>query len=373
MQKKNKLKIILCANSSWYIYNFRKNTILEFRKLGHRVIVVAPKDGYSKYFADLGAEYYTFNLSPRSINPFKEIFVIFSLMLIYLNIRPNFVMNFTSKMNIYSTLAAFLVGSKVINNISGLGTAFKKETVFSYFICLLYRFSQLFAIKVFFQNEQDMARFIYRKIIPTNKSEYIPGSGVDLKRFVVTKAPNDGVVRFTIICRMLYDKGIGVFAEAAKYCKATYGDAVEFRAVGFMDETSNRSVSKGVMNDWCSKGFLLYRGSCEDIRPEVAISDCIVLPSVYPEGTPKVLLEAAAMGKPIITTNMPGCSSVVDQEINGFLCNPHSLEDLIMNIEKLINMDHNQRHAMGIKSRELVEQRFDEKIVIEKYVKCLSL
>lgn len=373
MGKKKKRKVVLCANSSWYIYNFRKNTIKAFREDGHQVFVVAPKDRYSTYLTELGAEYYEFKLDPTGLNLFKEMSVIFKLLIIYLDIRPNLVMNFTPKMNIYSTFPSVFVGAKVVNNISGLGVVFTADSFFSKFVSLMYRCTQIFAIKVFFQNKYDMDHFIARNIVPRNKCEYLPGSGVDLKRFVVTDAPDDGVVRFVIVCRMLYEKGVGLLAEAAEYCKAKYGGRVEFRAVGFLDEKNAGAISKEAMNDWSVKGFLIYQGALKDVRPEIAVSDCVVLPSVYPEGTPKSLLEGAAMGKPIITTDMPGCSSVVDHEINGLLCRPNSLDDLIMNLEKLINMSHNDRCKMGLRSRELVEQRFDERIVIEKYLKCLDL
>jgi len=373
VRQDKKLKIVLCANSSWYIYNFRKNTIKAFMKEGHQVFVAAPRDQYSKYIIELGAEYYEFNLDSRSINPLKEMMVIFSLLSMYFSIRPNFVMNFTPKMNIYSTIASVLVGAKVVNNISGLGTVFTKDSRLSRFVSLMYRCTQIFALKVFFQNKYDMERLIAQNIVAPNKCDYLPGSGVDLKRFAVTNAPDDGVVRFVIVCRMLYQKGVALLAEAAEHCKAKHGESVEFIAVGFLDEKNEGAISKEIMNDWITKGFLIYRGALEDVRPEVAISDCVVLPSVYPEGTPKSLLEAAAMGKPIITTNMPGCSSTVEHGVNGLLCRPNSVDDLIMSLEKLIDMGHNARLKMGLRSRELVEQQFDERIVVEKYLKCLDL
>ena len=373
VSKAKKLKIVMCANSTWYIYNFRKNTISAFKKAGHQVFVVAPKDEYSKYVTDLGAEYCEFNLDPRGTNPLKEIMVVFSLLLIYLRVRPNFVMNFTPKMNIYSTFSSALIGAKVVNNISGLGTVFTSDSRLSRFVCLMYRFTQIFAVKIFFQNKYDMELFIARKIAPQKKCDYLPGSGVDLERFGVVAAPDDGVVRFVIVCRMLYEKGVGLLAEAAEYCKEKYGDNVEFRAVGFLDDDNKGAVSKEVMNDWVEKGFLIYQGALKDVRPEIAISDCVVLPSIYPEGTPKSLLEAAAMGKPIITTDMPGCSSVVEHGVNGLLCRPSSFDDLIVSLEKLIDMDHSARCEMGLKSRGLVEREFDEKIVLDKYLDCLNL
>ena len=244
-----KLNVVLCANSSWYIYNFRKNTIKAFTEEGHQVFVVAPRDEYSKHFAGLGAEYYNFNLDPRGTNPFKEVMVIGALFFVYLRVMPNIVMNFTPKMNIYSTFPSVFVGAKVVNNISGLGVVFTADSFFSKFVSLMYRCTQIFAIKVFFQNKYDMDHFIARNIVPRNKCEYLPGSGVDLKRFVVTDAPDDGVVRFVIVCRMLYEKGVGLLAEAAEYCKAKYGGRVEFRAVGFLDEKNAGAISKEAMND----------------------------------------------------------------------------------------------------------------------------
>lgn len=369
---KKKAKVVLCANSSWYIYNFRRNTIKAFIREGHQVVVVAPQDESSKFFTELGVKHYKFSLNPNGTNPFTEMWVIFKLITLYLHIKPNFVMNFTPKMNVYSTIASIVSRSKTINNISGLGSVFTEDSVFSKFVSLLYRFTQMFSAKVFFQNNDDMEMFISRKTVPRFKCEYIPGSGVDLEWFEVTQAPDDEVVRFIIVCRMLYEKGIEHYAKAADICRKKYGDKVEFMAVGFIDKNNKRALPIEVMDDWESRGILIYRGAVEDVRPDVARSDCVVLPSVYPEGTPRSLLEAGAMGKPIITTDMPGCASTVEEGINGFLCRPELTSDLVLNMEKIINMTHSCRLEMGLKSRELVERKFDEKIVIQKYLECLK-
>ena len=371
LDNKKKFIVVICANSSWYIYNFRKNTIKAFVKEGHQVIVVAPQDEYSKYFLGLGSKHYKLNLNPSGTNPFKEIWAIFKLISLYLYIRPNFVMNFTPKMNVYSTIASIFSRSKTINNISGLGSVFIKDSFFSKFVSLLYRITQIFSVKVFFQNKEDMEMFISRKIVPRYKCEYIPGSGVDVEWFDLKEAPDDGVVRFIIVCRMLYAKGIDRYAKAAEQCREKYGDKVEFIAVGFIDKNNKRAVPIEVMADWESKGVLIYKGAVADVRPEVALSDCIVLPSVYPEGTPRSLLEGASMGKPIITTNMPGCASTIENGVNGFLCRPWSTSDLVLCMEKIINMTHERRLKMGLKSRELVKRKFDEQIVIKKYLKSL--
>lgn len=369
---KKKFVVVLCANTSWYIYNFRRNTIKAFIREGHQVIVVAPQDESSKFFTELGVKHYKFSLNPNGTNPFKEILVISKLISLYLYIKPNFVMNFTPKMNVYSTIASIVSRSKTINNISGLGSVFVEDSVFSKFVSLLYRFTQMFSAKVFFQNNDDMEMFISRKIVPRFKCEYIPGSGVDLEWFQLTEAPDDDVVRFIIVCRMLYEKGIDSYARAAEFCREKYGDKVQFIAVGFLDKGNKRALPIEVMDDWVSKGILIYRGGLGDIRPEVALSDCIVLPSIYPEGTPRSLLEGGAMGKPIITTNMPGCASTVENGENGFLCGPRSTSDLVLSMEKIINMTHKRRLKMGLKSRELVERKFDEQIVIKKYLECLK-
>lgn len=374
MKKKNrKIKIVLCANTSWYIYNFRKNTIIALIDHGCDVIVVAPYDDYVEDLIKLGARHFSFYLNGRSINLFKELFSLLNLVFIYIYLRPHAVMNFTPKMNIYGTFASSIVRSKAINNISGLGAAFTKKSLFSDFIIMLYKASQLFATKVFFQNMHDKKLFINNKILTEDRCDLIPGSGVDLNLFYSKPSSDDGVVRFLIVCRMLYEKGILSFVEASDFLRKKYGKKVEFQALGFLDDTNNAAVSHKVMNEWVSKGLISYLGATKDVRPYLANSDCVVLPSIYPEGVPRSLLEAAAMGKPIVTTNTAGCSFTVDNGENGFLCHPGSTKDLINKLEKIINLGHEGRTQMGNKSRVKAENEFSEQIVIDKYIQSLGL
>ena len=213
--------------------------------------------------------------------------------------------------------------------------------------------------------------FISRNIVDKDKCEYIPGSGVDLNYFNLIESPDDGVVRFIMVCRMLYEKGIENYAKAAEFCKKKYGDKINFIAIGLLDEHNNRSVPRKVMNQWEKLGILLHKDELEDVRSEIAHADCIVLPSIYAEGTPKSLLEGASMGKPIITTNMPGCASTVVEGVNGYLCKPNSISDLVSCMEKIYKLTHKCRLEMGLRGRELMEEKFDEQIVIKKYLEQL--
>ena len=216
-----------------------------------------------------------------------------------------------------------------------------------------------------------MEVFISRKIVNKNKCEYIPGSGVDLNYFKLIESPDDGIVRFIMVCRMLYEKGVENYAKAAEFCKKKYGDKVQFIAIGLIDDHNNRSVPREVMNQWEKLGILLYKDELEDVRSEIAQADCIVLPSIYAEGTPKSLLEGASMGKPIITTNMPGCSSTVIEGVNGYLCEANSISGLVSCMEKIYKLTHKCRLEMGLRGRELMEKKFDEHIVVQKYLEQL--
>jgi glycosyltransferase involved in cell wall biosynthesis len=368
---KDKLKIVLCANSCWCIYNFRRSHIKAYKEIGHEVFVVAPKDDYSDDLIRLGVNICSFTINPKGVNPFQELITFLKILKIYFIIKPDYIMNFTPKMNIYSSFAGFLCRAKIINNITGLGIVFSERTRFKSFVMLLYKFSQLFATKVFFQNQFDMQYFNRKKIVSPKKSDLLPGSGVDLNHFSPVEAKNDDIVRFIIICRMLYSKGLTLYADAASLLKDKYGKSVEFIAVGFIED-DKESIPRSLMTEWQDSGQIIFKGALKDIRPELANSDCIVLPSFYPEGMPRSLLEAAAMGKPIITTNTPGCSATVDDEKNGFLCEPKSLDNLIEKLEKMIAIGHNGRIDMGRLSRNKALKEFDEKIVINKYLQCLE-
>lgn len=364
--------IAITANTCWYILNFRKNTIVRLINEGYTVIACAPEDDYLHSLVELGCIYKKINIDKSGLNPLKDLKTIYEFYAAFKKFKVNAVLNFTPKNNIYSTMAAKLAGAKVINNIAGLGTAFSNSGFLNFIVRTLYKFSQKNADYIFFQNKDDADIFKNLGIVST-RTDILPGSGVDLNRFAFTPAINDGVTRFALIARLLRDKGITQYAESARALKAKYGDGVEFLLVGFVDDINPRSISSAEIDKWVGDGYVQYLGISNSIEQIVGGVDCVVLPSFYREGVPKSLLEAAAMGKPIVTTDNVGCRETVEDGVTGLLCQTRSVKDLCEKLDLIINMPFEQRLMMGRAGRDRVVKLFDEKIVIDKYLRALAI
>ena len=364
--------IAISANTSWYLFNFRKNTITALIQQGYSVIAIAPFDEYSDKLLSLGCQFKHIDIDQGGTNPIKDIKTFICFYSIFQQNCIDVVLNFTPKNNIYSTLAAKFHGTKSINNIAGLGILFINESVNSKIARFLYKISQSSASALFFQNESDRTLFLEKNIAPNVFSDRLPGSGVDLSRFSLSVAPDDNKVRFLLVARMIYEKGIKQYVESARILKQKYGTSVELCLLGFLDVNSPSAVSTLDMNVWVNEGIINYLGVSDCVEEEIAKVDCMVLPSYYREGVPKSLLEAGAMGKPIVTTDNVGCRETVEQGVNGFLCEPRSCESLTEKLELIINMTHEQRLAMGVKSREKMQREFDEGLVINKYIKAIE-
>ncbi|GLT13181.1 glycosyltransferase family 4 protein [Vibrio algivorus] len=365
-------RIAISANSSWYLYNFRRNTIYRLIKEGYDVIALAPKDEYSDKLEEIGAKFLSIDIDAGGTNPFRDLKTLISFFRVYRVIRVSCVLNFTPKNNIYSTIAASMLNVPTINNIAGLGLLFVKETISSKIAKYLYKVSQRKATKIFFQNEDDRELFRCNNIASMNNTERLPGSGVDLARFKVSLAPDDGIVRFLLLARMLYDKGVKHYVDAARTLKNEHGENIEFYLLGFLNVNNPNAISKEQMKLWDEEGIVKYLGTSDKVEEEIAKIDCIVLPSFYREGVPKSLLEAAAMGKPIITTNSVGCKETVDHEVNGYLCEPQDTVSLTKCMDKMAKLSYSKRVEFGLNSRRKVEQEFDEDIVIQKYVNAIT-
>lgn len=366
------MKIIISANTSWYLYNFRLNTIKELIRDGHSVIAIAPKDEYSEKLSAVGCSWLNIKIDQSGTNPFYDCYSFVGFLLLYKRLKPDVVLNFTPKNNIYSTLAASLFNIKCINNIAGLGKLFSESSVPSLIARLLYKFTQKKASKVFFQNEEDRQLFLDQNIVQFEKTERLFGSGIDLERFSFSNRKFDSHIKFLLVARLLKQKGIYEYAYAARELKRKYGDLVEFQLLGFLEDEKPDSVNREDLDHWIKDGVINFLGKSDRVEDKIASVDCMVLPSFYREGVPKSLLEGLASGKPIITTNNVGCKETVIDGVNGFLCTPKDGDSLLSKIDLFIQLSIEQKKSFAVESRKLAESKFDEKIVIAKYLKAID-
>lgn len=364
--------IVISANTCWYLYNFRKNTIKKLLALGNNILIIAPKDDYTNRLIDLGCSFHNIYIDKNKKNPLKDTITIFSFFWIYKNKNIKLILNFTPKINIYSTLAAKVFNIPCINNIAGLGSQFIGKSITQKILGQLYKFSQKYAYLVFFQNNDDLTLFLERNYIKKSQAARLPGSGVDLSRFKLSLSENKNKLRFLLIARMLYEKGITFYVDAARILKRKYGDKVEFCLLGFIGVNNPSAITQKQMNNWVSEGIINYLGTSDTVEDEIIKADCIILPSFYREGVPKTLLEAGAMGKPIITTDNVGCRETVNHGFNGYICQPKSVPSLVDAIDNFIKLPYEDKLEMGINSRKKIESEFDEQIVIHKYLDALK-
>ncbi len=364
--------ICFVSNSTWNIFNFRGNLVREFISKGFKVTVIAPQDQCSDKLKAIGCVTVPLNMNSQGTNPIKELVTVAQLIKIYKKTNPTVILHYTPKLNIYGTFAAVAASIPVINNISGLGSAIIKNNFLSFLVKTLYRLSQRFAARVFFQNGDDMELFLRSGLVKAGNIDLLPGSGIDLNRFLpVNKTKHkNGTVCFLLIARLLWDKGVGEYVDAAEILRPKYNH-IKFQIIGFLGVNNPTAISKEQLEKWEQEGLIEYLGSAEDVRPYIAEADCVVLPS-YREGTPRSLLEAAAMEKPIITTNAVGCREVVDDGVNGFLCKLRSVDDLVTQIEKIIHLTEQEKKKMGQAGRMKMLAEFDEKIVIQKYLDVIE-
>jgi len=365
-----KKKIAIVSNLSWNLYNFRLSLMKAMQDAGYEVIAIAAYDNYSQKIIDAGFEFHPIHINSQGTNPLDDLKTTIEFYKLFKEISPDFICQYTIKPNIYGSFVARALDIKTINNIAGLGTPFIEEGWVTKVVKFLYKLSQAKVDKVFFQNRDDFELFVSEGLVPLSKSDILPGSGVDTNRFRPQKRELRNTVRFLLVSRMIWEKGIGEYVEAARAIKRKYSH-VEFDLLGFLDVANPGAITKAEMEKWVNEGVINYLGVSDRVDEVIATGDCVVLPSYYREGTPKTLLESASCGKPIITTNSIGCRDVVDDTVTGYLCEPRSSEDLIEKIELFLKLSEEKKREMGQKSRLKIEREFDEKIVIEKYIETL--
>lgn len=363
--------ILISINASWNIINFRKGLIAALQGKGFRVVALAPRDAYSCRFDELGVEYVPIEMDKQGVSPLKDLRLLWSYFRLLRRIRPHIFLGYTAKPNIYGSLAAHALGIPVINNVAGLGTAFIREGLLTRIVTALYKLALRRSSTVFFQNAEDRALFLTLGIVRADQTALLPGSGIDLLRF----APGDHSSRgpefqFLLIARLLWDKGIAEYVEAARRLKATRPD-VRFQLLGFLDVENRTAIRRADVERWVSEGIIDYLGEADDVRPFIGAADCIVLPS-YREGLPRVLLEGSALAKPLIATDVPGCRDVIEDGRNGYLCAVRDPEALAAAMLKMLTLTPDERRKMGDAARLKVEAEFDERIAIERYFSAIE-
>ena len=359
-------RVVLAANSSWNIINFRTGLIRRLRAEGYEPVVLAPSDpAIETRMRDLDVEWITIDIERSGLNPFSDFALLLKYRKIFKCVRPYAFLGFTIKPNIYGTIAAHALRIPVIANISGLGTVFIRRGLLLALVSGLYRFALRRAAVVFFQNPDDRALFIERRLVQPEKSQLLPGSGVDLHHFSVAPLP-EGPVTFLFIGRILGDKGVRELAEAA-LSLSRENSQVRVQLLGPIDEGNRTSITRAEVERWVGDGVIEYLGETDDVRPFIEKVTAVVLPS-YREGLPRSLLEAGAMGRPLIATDVPGCREVVEDGVNGLLCAVRDSASLAQSMKRFAELSGEERSAMGSASRRKVEAKFSEDVVIGAYL-----
>ena len=367
------MKIVICINTAWNLFNFRAGLIKALVAQGHEVLAVAPVDEYAPRLTALGCRFVPLHMDNGGTHPVRDALLMGRFLRLLRAERPDVFLGYTVKPNVYGSLAAHWLGIPVVNNIAGLGAVFIRGGWLVRIVRGLYKLALGKSARVFFQNPDDRQLFIEHQLVKAAVTDLLPGSGVDLERFMPVPLPQSFELgrkfRFLLIARMLRDKGVGEYVEAARALQAAWPQ-VEWCLLGFVDVQNPAAISSAQMESWVKEGVVSYLGVSDDVRAQIAEADCVVLPS-YREGTPRTLLEAAAMARPVITTDVPGCRHVVDEGESGLLCAVRDAGDLAEKMTRMLTLSAEQRTAMGLKGRKKMEAEFDEKIVVWKYLELV--
>jgi len=370
-----KKTIIYFVSEDWYFYSHRLPIAREAFNKGFKVVVATRINKHEDLIKSEGFELYPISINRGSLNPLSDLKTIFSLYKCYKKYNPDIVHQVAIKPVIYGTIVARLFGSiKIINAITGLGFVFVSDSIkakiIRFFVHKMFR--SLFSIKnlsLILQNKDDLNYFVTNNLMDENRISVIRGSGVNIETFVNSKIKKPIQPTIMLASRMLWDKGVGEFAKAAKIIKEQRLN-VRFVLVGGTDSKNPSSISINQINEWTSSGVLEYWGKRADMVNVLNQSSIVCLPS-YREGLPKVLLEAASCEKPIIATNVPGCREIVRAGENGILVEPKDVESIEKAIKYLVE-NPKEIEKMGKKGRQIVVENFSEKIVVSETLKLYN-
>lgn len=361
--------VLISANSFWNIANFRGPLVEALAGAGYPVRIAAP--GADQQWARArGVEAINLEVNRSGLNPFNDAVLWLDYLRLLRRTRSAFFLGFTAKPNIYGSLAAQLLGVTSLPNVSGLGTAFMADGPLARLVGLLYRVAFRRCPVIFFQNPDDRAEFIVRNIVRPEQARLLPGSGIDLAHFMPAPMPADpDAPTFLFIGRLLGDKGVREYVEAARRIRAQHS-GWRFQLLGDIDPGNRSGISADELRQWISDGMIEHLGHAEDIRPHIARSSVVVLPS-YREGLPRSLLEGAAMARPLIATDVPGNRQLIEHGVNGLLCEARNAGSLAEAMLHFGSIGPDLRVRMGMAGRALVEREYGVERVVGAYLDVL--
>lgn len=365
-------KIAVIENGLFSTYTMRDGLMQFLLKEGFEVTVLTHTNSFVSQVEKTGLK--VINIGSGNLNPVKVSKYIFNLHKALREIQPDVCLTFSIRPAIWGNFITRILKIPTITNITGVGPLFTSKN-FAYLIArYIYRFALKKPKKVFFQNFDDMDLFLEKRFVTKDIAERIPGSGVDYQKFspINYEGKPKGNFIFLFIGRLIKDKGIFEFVDAARIIRKKYPNVI-FNVIGpfWHQNLKSNTITKTDLQNWITEGIIDYQGEKKDVRKFLAEADCIVLPS-YREGASNILLEAASMGKPIITTNTTGCKEIVDEGVTGFLCKVKDSIDLAIKMEEMLLLPLEQRNNMGKKARQKIIREFDKQIVIKAYLRVIN-
>ncbi|KHF31811.1 N,N'-diacetylbacillosaminyl-diphospho-undecaprenol alpha-1,3-N-acetylgalactosaminyltransferase [Paenibacillus sp. P1XP2] len=352
-------RILILANSDIGLYKFRKE-LIEKLVMEHELYVSLPSGEFTPKLKEMGCKIISTSLSRRGTNPITDLKLLINYFKIIKTIKPDVVLTYTIKPNVYGGLACRMNDVPLLANITGLGSALENGGLLQKVTLLLYKLSLKRAACVFFQNKENKEFLL--KYTSISNYRLIPGSGVNLKDYSLLEYPPQDKINFLFIARIMKEKGIDQYLEAAEFIKGKYPNTT-FHILGSCEDAYEDTLKR--MQDI---GIIQYHGMQSDVKEFHRFSHCTIHPTFYPEGMSNVLLESAACGRPVITTNRSGCREIVDHGINGYIVKPKNSRDLIEKIENFLELDYEGKRKMGLKGRDKVEREFNRQIVIDAYL-----
>lgn len=358
--------VLVLANSIIGLHSFRKEVVKAIVDAGYTLYVAFPdKDERAEYFESIGCKYVDVKFNRRGMNPIKDFKLLLDYIKVIKHIKPIAVLTYTIKPNVYGGIAAAFCGVPLLANVTGLGDSIENKGLLSKLAISLYKMGLKRANTVFFQNSANLQFCINHGIVKQEQTHLLPGSGVNTSYHLYQRYPSDGVIKFLFIARLLKDKGTDEYFETAKIIKAKYPNT-EFQILGYCEGNYQEQL-----DELTKAGIITFLGGTSDVRPYIGNVHCTIMPS-YHEGLSNVNLESEANGRPVITTDVPGCKETVDDGITGYLCEARSAKNLTEKVERFINLPYEAKKTMGVAARKKVEREFDRQIVIDAYLKTIK-